>query len=777
MMAARARGTRLPPLPRPGRLAAAYAWVVVTFRWLILVAVAGGVYLALTGLPSMRADAGGLSGAVFGIDEPAVRAQAESLRRFGLPLLTRTAVVQHDPDGLSNYAQARAVLRALEVDKRTLVDGPSGDLLLALPVINNPGSALTGGKPSTTAITYLYTDPSANFGTQVRIAQDYADQIDRPDDQLLGVAGTIPAQVEQGRLVLEWLPWVELGAVLAIGLIVGLTFRSVLAPVVTLLAAGIGYLIADRMVGFGGQLVGFTAPAQLEPVLVALVLGITTDYSIFFLSGLELRLREGLDGRRGTREAVAEYLPTVLVAGLTVTAGVLALAVAETSMFRAFGPGLAITVLAGLVVSVTLVPAMLALLGRWAFWPRRFPGRGSSGTGELTRTRSVRASRVVRLVGTKWRAAVLVLVAGGLLVAAALPLLRVNDAVSPVNALPAGNPVLTAAEGAAAGFAEGVLSPTEVIVSRPGIALDAAALAEFQRALEVQPGVAGVLGPATVPDPLRQIQSRLSQLAQARLFIGPGGDAVRYLVVFDSDALGATAVDRLRALQTRMPELLTDAGIGGRPTVAYAGDTALGLSLADSARADLGRVALAVTVVDLLLLMLFLRALVAPIYLLACSFLAVGAAMGLTTLYFQGLLGQDGLVFYVPFAAGVLLVSLGSDYNIFSVGQVWDVARTRSLHDALAFAVPRSNRAISVAGLTLAASFGFVALIPVAPFQQLAFAMAVGVLLDVFVVRSMLVPALISLFGRLSGWPGRRLRPRPELAAAAAPQPADQAPS
>ncbi len=116
------------------------------------------------------------------------------------------------------------------------------------------------------------------------------------------------------------------------------------------------------------------------------------------------------------------------------------------------------------------------------------------------------------------------------------------------------------------------------------------------------------------------------------------------------------------------------------------------------------------------------------------------------------------MIFYVPFAAAVLLVSLGSDYNIFSVGYVWEEARRRPLPEALAVAVPRSTRAINAAGITLAVSFALVGLIPVAPFEELAFAVAVGVLIDTFVVRSLLVPALVSLVGRASGWPGSALR-------------------
>jgi len=117
----------------------------------------------------------------------------------------------------------------------------------------------------------------------------------------------------------------------------------------------------------------------------------------------------------------------------------------------------------------------------------------------------------------------------------------------------------------------------------------------------------------------------------------------------------------------------------------------------------------------------------------------------------------DGLVFYVPFAAAVLLVALGSDYNVFSVGYIWAEARHRPLPEALTVAVPRSTRAISAAGLALAVSFALVALIPLASFRQLAFALGVGVVLDAFLVRAVLVPAVISLVGPVSGWPGRQL--------------------
>jgi putative drug exporter of the RND superfamily len=729
--------------------------MVVAAPWAVLAAVAAGTVAAVMLLPGLGTSGAGLSGLV-GRGNPAIQAQLDAVDRFGLPLLSRTVVVQRHPDGLDVFTQADTVLRALEVDKRTLdaAGDPDSELLLAYPLVNNPVLFPQAGEQNTTVVTYLFIAPTANLGEQDAIARDYARSLEQPEGGFVGATGTIPLQAAQGRIVTESLPAVELATLAAIALIVGLSFRSVVAPVVTLITAAVGYLLADRVIGFVGELTGVSAPSQLEPVVVALMLGISTDYSIFFLSGLQRRLREGRDGRDAVRDGVAEYLPIVMVAGLTVAAGVATLLVAEAALFQAFGPGLAITVLVGLVVSTTVVPALMAILGRWTFWPAAHPATppaypderpapGSSPSG-----RNAVPTRFLRAIGHRSVAALVAVAVLALLVAASLPLTGLRAAVSPVDALPADDLVHVAAEGAAAGFAPGIIAPTAVVVAEPGIAGRTAEVNELERLLEEQPPVAAVLGPSDQPLPL-----------EVGLFTAPGGGAVRYLLVLDSDPLGAEAIDGLRELRERMPELLAAAGLPGAE-VSYAGDTALGLSLVDTAAEDLERVAVAVVLVDLLLLIWFLRALVAPLYLLATSVLAVGASLGLTTWFFQDVLGRDGLIFYVPFAAAVLLISLGSDYNIFSVGYIWEEARRRPLPEAVAVAVPRSTRAINAAGITLAASFALVALIPVAPFEELAFAVAVGVLIDAFVVRSLLVPALVSLVGRASGWPGRRLRSR-----------------
>jgi RND superfamily putative drug exporter len=188
------------------------------------------------------------------------------------------------------------------------------------------------------------------------------------------------------------------------------------------------------------------------------------------------------------------------------------------------------------------------------------------------------------------------------------------------------------------------------------------------------------------------------------------------------------------------------------------GETAVSHETVDGVLHDLRRIGLVALAVNLLLLMIFLRALIAPLYLMAASVLGLAASLGITTFVFQDMLGHDDLTYYVPFAAAVLLVALGSDYNVFVAGRIWEEARWLRLREAISVATPAAAKAVTVAGIALAASFALLVAVPLLAFREFAFVMAVGVLIDTFIVRSLLVPALTSLFGEASWWPGRRLR-------------------
>jgi RND superfamily putative drug exporter len=778
--------------------------VVVGLRLLIIAGWAAAVAAAIVFLPPLNPTTGGLS-ELIPPGSPAAHAESDASRLFGFPLDAAVAVVQRDPRGLPTVTQVRAVRQALAADRG--VTGQLGQLSRAAQAAGvaealaradglstaglagaaSPGQTSSGtpgsipglagafalpntagllvgtAEHSTTIITFLYFQPDTSFGQQTAGANEYVRQyLNQPTDHVIGVTGPIPAEYAQSQIIQDHVFWVELGTVLAIALILGLRFRSAGAPLAALACAGTAYVLAVRIVAWTAQRMGVALPPDLDPVLVVLLLGVTTDYSVFFLDGMRARLAEGVPRVQAARLATAESAPIIAAAGLIVTAATASLAVARTDLLRAFGPGLALTVLTAMVVSMTLEPALMAVFGGLLF--RRVPLRLRRTGARDPQARRARftAARVAaaRPMALLIAAACMV----GLLAAAWVARdLRLGSPL--IRELPASATAVRASTAASDGFAAGILSPTEILVIGPGVTRQTAALARLQRELAAQPGVAELAGPANFPDaPGEPGGTGLGgpglggSIASLNPMLASSGGAARFVVVEKTDPLDATAIGRVRALQDRLAALGRSAGLSG-VRFEVGGQTALIADSIASVFADLGRVALAIMIVTLVLLMLFLRSLLAPVYLLAASVLAVFATLGLALLICRAVLGSGTMVYFVPFAAGVLLVSLGSDYNVFVVGRIWEEARRRPVPDAVAVAAPGASRAITTAGVALAASFAMLAVIPLEQFRQLAITMAVGVILDAIAVRSLLVPALVALFGRLGMWPAKRREP------------------
>lgn len=741
------RGTRRrdPPDVATDSRSARYARWTVKWRWMIITVWVAGSVTAIFA-PAIGTGGDQLA-SIIPIDSPAIRAELRSVQEFGFPLSSRTAVVQRDPNGLSAFIQAESVLDAIAVDQSPQ-DPP---LLGAIPITNTLRIGSTPGEMNTTVVTYLFMEPRSSFNSQRIAAERYvSDNLNRPEDHVVGVTGSIPARAEQARLVGIYLPRLELLTVAAIFVLVGITFRSAIAPLVALSAAAIAFIMTTRISLIVGTLTGIAAPAELEPVLVALLLGVVTDYTIFYVSAVQSRARDSSSWRAAITRAIASTTPIILAAGLTVAAGTAALLAATSKFFQGFGPAMALAVLIALAVSVTFVPALLAILGRGVFLPRRPPlqqaRRTDVHTGPSAATVTKQRATFTEVL-TRRRVAAVVIVACVLVLGlASYPLKHMDLGLRFTTSLSATSSVRAAADAASAGFSPGITSPTTVLIEGKGVTSQMAGLASLQRLIQAQPGVTGIIGPA----------QNFTQREMGAV-MATNGNAARMLLILDSDPLDARAIDAMSNLRERMPEMLTLSGLTGA-TVSLAGDTALAEGLVSSTGTDLIRIAVAGIAVNLLMLVLFLRALIAPLYLLLSSVLALSASLGLTVWVFIVLIGNEGLTFYVPFAAAVLLVSLGSDYNIFGVGSVWEEARRRPLRDAIITAVPQTTRAISAAGLTLAVSFGMLAILPLGPFRELAFAMTVGILLDTLVVRSLLLPCMLSLVGPISGWPGPHLK-------------------
>ena len=718
--------------------------------------IAGAVWVAVA-LPSIGGGGSGSLADLVPKSAPALTAERISDRRFALPLLSRTVVVVRNPRGLS---PARQVALVGLTARLTLGRVPGfRAIAVAVPLLNTLGAPPFSREHGTTAILYLYFKPATSTAQRTKIAQRLVRQeIGHRAGEFEGVTGAEPAQEAESGLIKSDLKWVELATLLLVALAIGLLFRAPGAAALTVGAVALAFVIAEHLVAELGKVSGVAVPTDVQPVLIVLVVGVVTDYSIFFLSAFRGLLVQGQDRRGAAVEVMRQIAPVVFMAGLTVAAGIVGLLAATLGYLRGFGPGLAVAVVIAMLVAVTVIPAALGLFGAKLFWPRR-PQPPPESRPEAAPSRP----RRIRPVELAVRHPILAAgVALALVLAGASGLLHIRLGNQLIAGLPASSPAGRAYDEARRGFAPGALAPTMVLLTGASVARRPEALAHLEALLARQPGVVLALGPRQQPlerdfgQPLARGVGRPLSRALG-VFVSSNGTAARYLLFLGSDPLGARAISEVRALNARLPALVAQARLSHAHAL-VAGDTALSADTVDATISDLGRVTPAVLGLIFLVMALFLGAVVAPAFLVLTGLLAALASLGLTVYVMQQYFGYGEISYYVLFPVGVLLVSLGSDYNVFLAGRIWQEGRRSSLRDAIESGGARAARPIATAGIVLAASFALLAIVPLRPFREIAFAMTIGLLVDTFIVRTILVPALLALVGPRSAWPGRTFR-------------------
>ena len=554
------------------------------------------------------------------------------------------------------------------------------------------------------------------------------------------VTGALPGTRSETEIAESHLIWVELATALLVVAILALYFRSLGVPLLGLATVAIAYLCADRVLGWIAERYGLSIPREAEPVIVALIFGVLTDYLVFFVSGYRQRLRQGERTTAAVSETTAELLPVILTAALMIAGATLTLLLSGVRFLSAFGPSMAVAVIVSALVAMTLVPAALAIFGRALLWPRGLGQQSSEGGDEQGEKDASEGSGARgRLLGVAVRLPVLTAI---LCVAALLA------AASGLRHLELGNPVMRGLpqtseprqgyDAAAAGIGPGVLGPTMLVLEGPGIARTRSRAGELSgRASNGSPGSSASSDPPTSRFPSR-----------SGVMLAPSGNAARYVLALDGDPDGAAATESLSQTRSRAAGHARAQRPARASQTGVTGDTTIASELSEDTATAFERVAPAALVVLLVLLWILLRSWTAPLYLVGSSLLVVAAALGLTVYVFQDLLGYGELAFFVPVASAILLLALGADYNVFLISRIWREAEDQELRPAIRSAGIRAGRAITVAGFILALSFAAVALIPIQGFREIAFALCVGLLLDTLIARTLLVPALVAIFGR-----------------------------
>ena len=720
-----------PPPPKPRRgPARLIARSIIFLRYLIVPAWIAAAILAGLNLPSIFASKTSQLGTLLPRSSEAIAVEEGAIETFGVPLLSRTIVVATQPGGFSPKQSASAARFLAAVDEAP----ESSATMRAVPLLDAPG-LLESKRLGSTLVVYLFIDPELRSPEAEAAADRFAARLQRVTGAAEShVTGSVPASATETNIGKEHLIWVELATVALVVLILLLHFRALGVPLLGLGTVAIAYVVADHLLGWASERYGISIPQEVDPVIVALLFGILTDYLVFFVSDYRRHLQEGMSSCEAATLVTTELLPVIATAVLMIAGATLTLLLSGVRFLSAFGPGMAAAVLVGGAVALTLIPAMLAIFGRVLLWPRA-PSAETGGTHPAEKgTRR-------RLVG---------LAAAHPATIAVLCLLVLGAGASGIAQLQLGNPVITGLppstdarqgyEEAASRIGPGVIGPEMIVVRGKGIGRRRAQLSRLETEIQAEEGVAAVIGPRELPQGSEPYG----------VLIAPEADAARFLIVPGANPEGGEAVNILSRLEGDLPGMLARSGLGGAET-GVTGDTKIASELDSDTWQAFWRVGPVALLVLLLLLWALLRSRTAPLYLVGVSVLVVAAALGTTVYLFQGLLGYGELAFFVPVAAAILLLALGADYNVFLISRIWREAERRDLRPAIRTAGSRAAGAITVAGMILALSFAAVALIPILAFRELAFALAIGLLLDTLLARTLLIPALVSLFGRGRG--------------------------
>jgi len=499
-------------------------------------------------------------------------------------------------------------------------------------------------------------------------------------------------------------------------------------PLVTVLfaeatARGIAYGLAQAGVTINGQTAG---------VLPVLVFGAGTDYALLLVARYREELRRHEDRHDALRVALRRAGPAIVASGLTVIAALLCLTVAEVNATSGLGPVSAVGIAVAMVAMLTLLPAALAIFGRRAFWPfvPRYGGAGTDATHGTWRRLGERIAARPRRV---WVGA------GAGLAILCLGLTQLSTGLTSGNQFRNSVESVQGQRLIADAFPAGTNAPTTVVVP------DAARAPAVVGAVQRVPGV-----------------------ARAQVVERTPGVGARVQVTLAADPYSQRAFDLI-------PGLRTSAKAAGGRAVLVGGPTAEERDLRVAAARDDRVIVPIVLAVVFLILAALLRALVLPLLLMGTVVLSYAAALGIGGFFFAHVFGFPGADPSLPLFAFIFLVALGVDYNIFLMTRVREETLRHGTRMGTIRGLAVTGGVITSAGIVLAGTFSTLAVLPLVSLTEIGFTIAVGVLLDTFVVRSILVPALVLDTGDRVWWPsplssGRRPEP-PTRSASTSPAP------
>jgi RND superfamily putative drug exporter len=754
----------------------------VKFRWVILIAWIVAAAAIPKALPSLASVTQGNNSAFLPADAPSQKATelaaplGISLSVTPVPVIAAVSTGSLTPADTAwlttvqaDLAKVKTVTSVRDLGQ-SAVPGPNGvaGQAVQLQVLSNVDNGDQGAV--TDLVKQLRGAISAAHppaGLQVHLAGQLAINVDQQ-----GQSGQTGNEVQGASFVF----------ILILLLII---FRSLLAPLITVIPALLSVSIAGPIIAELANH-GLKVSQLVQLLLIVLLLGAGTDYGLFLVFRVRERLRLGDTSHEAVVNALTKVGESITFSAFTVIAALLSLLFASFQIYSNLGIPLAIGIGVMLLAGLTLLPALLAIFGKAAFWPSK-QRAGAETTGVWGRI----ASRVVKRPGTALTIGVVVFGA-------------LSVAVTGYASAGFGG-TITAPSGtdSAAGtnllnkyFPATSANPTNLIYKLATPAWDnAPAIAAATTQLKQSPVFTGVTGPlnpvgatgftaseyeqlhgllgdgtlpATAPaEPAAASAAGISsaqwgqayQLYRAtQQFVSADGKTIQFetsLTAGDPSttaALGAVPAVRAAALAVVPTLHATDSGVTGEAPALH--------DISSISNSDLAHVIPIAIIVIGVLLALVMRSLVAPLYLIASVAISYFAALGFAVLVFIEIGGAGGITFILPFLLFIFLLALGEDYNILVMTRIREEAHHMPLRDAVAKAVSVTGTTVTSAGLVLAGTFAVFAVVGGSgsggsQIRDVGLGLAVGVVMDTFVVRTVLVPCTVVLLGRWNWWPSK----------------------
>jgi RND superfamily putative drug exporter len=654
-------------------------------------------------------------------DSPAIVADKFIEERFPGGQTTSSVAVYHGAGGPLSDAEKQAI--GTEAQSMGDVDG-------VLP----PVAPFTpDGQPNPQAPEGLVSQDGTTAFTVIPINATTQQEINTLTEEVREVSSgevTGPAALESDlRHAFESADFALLAVTALLVLVLLLAiYRSPLLALIPLLVVGISYMTASGFIKIFAD-GGLPVTSISTSLLAVLMFGAGTDYCLLLVARYKEELLTHEDRNEALQLAIPRAAPAIIASAGTVILAMLVLILAELASSRTVGPVNAIGIAIVMVASITLLPAFLAIVGRRGFWPsKRAAYDPNFVPEEAPEDGDSRWARVGRAVTR--RPVFTIVAVSALFVIGAIGLTQYEPQATVAGAFRTETEGTRGFERLEAAFPAGALGPSTVIVERRDGPVQDADVAAAQQALEGVPKVAAVTP---------EIQPRSTD-----------GRAARFQVAFEDDPYSNDALDRT----ADMREALTS--LEGQGLTGYVGGlSAVMKDYREGAQRDAQLIIPLVLLVVLLTLIVLLRAIVAPLYLIGSVILSFFGVFGASLVFFTTVLDETGFEPALPLFAFIFLVALGVDYNIFLMDRVREEAAHIGTKRGALRALVVTGPVITSAGLILAGTFAVLAMLPIDVLLMIGFVVSIGVLVDTFIVRSMLVPAIITVVGDKSWWPSK----------------------